>query len=334
MQAMIKTVEFHNYKVLRQATLPLGPFNLLIGPNGSGKSTVLEALRRGAVMGGNIFSDIVSAGVTGVDVVGIDINWGDDLDGLVSHTTYQRSGPRGMRYSGRNPNPEERGWIDVALSQMPIYALDPKSIAAVVTLTPEARLDDKGTNLAGVLDRLRDQNPERFEALNGEMSRWIPEFDRILFDTPGQGQRAVVLRTPAGHKIKAYDLSDGTLLALAMLTIAYLPDPQPIIAFEEPDRGLHPRLLRDVRDALYRLAYPDAHGEKREPVQVIATTHSPYLLDLFKERPEEIMVAHKVGTEARFERLSERSDLEDILRDVHLGEAWYSGILGGVPTES
>lgn len=334
MKAMIKTVEFRNYKVLQRSTLPLGPFNLLIGPNGSGKSTVLEALRHGAGVVGNVFSNILSAGVTGVDVVSIEINWGDDLDGLVSNTTYQRNGARGMGYSGRNPDPEERGWIESALSQMPIYALEPKSIASTVRLEPTMTLQDNGTNLAGVLDRLRDQNPERFEALNEELSRWIPEFDRILFDTPGQGTRAVVLRTTAGHKIRAHDLSDGTLLALAMLTIAYLPDPRPIIAFEEPDRGLHPRLLRDVRDALYRLAYPDAHGEKRDPVQVIATTHSPYLLDLFKEHPEEIMIAHKVGGVAQFERLSERSDLDDILRDVHLGEAWYSGILGGLPIES
>ncbi len=332
---MIKTVEFHNYKVLRRATLPLGPFNLLIGPNGSGKSTVLEALKRGAGGApGEIFSEVVSAGVAGADVVGIKIDWGDDLDGIVSDAAYRPDRRRSMGYSGRNPNPEERGWIHVALSQMPIYALEPKSIAAAVTLTPAATLADNGTQLAGVLDRLRDQHPERFEALNEELSRWIPEFDRILFDTPGEGQRAVVLRTPDGRSIRAVDLSDGTLLALAILTIAYGPEPRPIIAFEEPDRGLHPRLLRDVRDALYRLAYPDAHGEQREPVQVIATTHSPYLLDLFKDRPEEIIVAHKVGGTAQFERLSERDDLKEIVRDVHLGEAWYSGILGGVPTES
>ena len=335
MQAMIKSVKFHNYKVLRQATLPLGPFNLLIGPNGSGKSTVLKALRRGTGgASGNIFSEVVSAGVAEADMVGIKINWGNDLDGLGTDAVYRPDGRRGMSYRGRGVNPEERSWIEVALSNMPIYTLEPRSLAAPVMLEPIMVLQNNGTNLAGVLDRLRDQNPERFEALNEEMSRWIPEFDRILFDTPGPGQRVVVLRTPAGHKIKAHDLSDGTLLALAMLTIAYVPDPPAIIGFEEPDRGLHPRLLRDVRDALYRLAYPDAHGDKRDPVQVIATTHSPYLLDLFKEHPEEILIAHKVGGVAQFERLSERSDLDDILRDVHLGEAWYSGILGGLPIES
>ncbi len=85
-----------------------------------------------------------------------------------------------------------------------------------------------------------------------------------------------------GHAIPAQDLSQGTLFALAILTLAHIPEPRPIVCFEEPDRGIHPRLLREVRDALYRLSYPGKFGEDRAPVQVIATTHSPYFLDLLE----------------------------------------------------
>ncbi len=92
-------------------------------------------------------------------------------------------------------------------------------------------------------------------------------------------------------------------------------------------------VVRLVRDALYRLSNPESFQEKREPVQVVATTHSPYFLDLFKDHPEEIVIAHKSGLEARFERLSERSDIAEILGEAPLGEVWYSGILGGVPSE-
>jgi len=175
---------------------------------------------------------------------------------------------------------------------------------------------------------------ERFETLNDEIGRWFPEFDRILFDTPNSGQRALLLRTRKNHyKIPATDLSQGTLLSLAILTLAYLPDPPSVVGLEEPDRGIHPRLLRQVQDALYCLSYPENFDEKREPVQVIATTHSPYLLDLYRDHPEEIVIAHKTNEGARFERLSERPDIEEILEDVPLGEVWYSGILGGVPAE-
>jgi predicted ATPase len=105
------------------------------------------------------------------------------------------------------------------------------------------------------------------------------------------------------------------------------------VCLEEPDRGLHPRLFRDVQDAMYRLSYPDKFGESRQPVQVVATTHSPYLLDLYREHPEEVVLAHKLGGDVRFERLSDRPDLAEILEGAQLGEIWYSGILGGVPTD-
>jgi len=170
--------------------------------------------------------------------------------------------------------------------------------------------------------------------LNKELGSWLPEFDQILFDTPGRGTRGFSLRTRNSQQaIPAPDVSQGTLLALAILTLAYLPNPPSVVGLEEPDRGIHPRLLREVRDALYRLSYPENYGERRSPVQVIATSHSPYFLDLFKDHPEEIVIAEKVGEEARFLRLSERPDLAELLEDAHLGDVWYSGILGGVPSE-
>jgi len=66
---------------------------------------------------------------------------------------------------------------------------------------------------------------------------------------------------------------------------------------------------------------------------VIATTHSPYLLDLFRDHPEEIVIAQKQGTVARFERLADRPDIKELLSEGSLGDMWFSGILGGVPDE-
>lgn len=69
-------------------------------------------------------------------------------------------------------------------------------------------LDQHGGYLAGVLDRLRDRDPERVEALSEELGRWLPEFDRILFNVPNLGQRAFLLRMREGrYVILATDLS-------------------------------------------------------------------------------------------------------------------------------
>jgi predicted ATPase len=141
-----------------------------------------------------------------------------------------------------------------------------------------------------------------------------------------------VLRSREGrYKIPAADLSQGTLIALAMLTLAHLPEPPSLIGLEEPDRGIHPRLLRRIQDALYRLCHPEGAGKDRAPVQVIATTHSPYFLDLFRDHPEEIVIANREGDNVRFEQLSEQPHIEEILGRSPLGDTWFSGILGGVP---
>jgi predicted ATPase len=213
-----------------------------------------------------------------------------------------------------------------------LYSFDAKSIAKPSQMVTEAELTEDGFGLANVLDDLSGQEPERFDALNKELHRWLPEFDRILFERPSNGMKAFQLRTASGsYKYGASDLSQGTLFAVALLTLAYLRKPPAIVCFEEPDHGIHPRLLMDIRDAMYRLAFPEDYGEKRPPVQVIATTHSPYLLDLYKEHPEQIVIAHKDDKGSHFQRLSEKPHITELLEGASLGDIWFSGILGGVP---
>ncbi len=337
---MIESVEFQNFKVLRNAKLPLSRFTLLVGPNGSGKTTAIQGLQ-GAQNPGNFpLQKIRTAGIQANATVRVVLHWGDPLERFVTCGGWSPDGTGGCEHSDEAGNPmrnrEEYRKVVETLSSLRVYSLNAANIARAVQLQDKAEMRSDGGNLACVLDRLRDQHPERFEAINEEIGRWIPEFDCILFDTPQAGQRAIAMRTRLGqHKISAQDISNGTLLALAILTLAYLPNPPKIVCLEEPGRGMHPRLLRDVKDAMYRLAYPEDCGEKRDPVQVIATTHSPYLLDLFRDHPEEIVIAEKLQDEqnVRFERLSDRKDLDEILEDSHLGDAWYSGILGGVPAE-
>ncbi|HUU83584.1 MAG TPA: AAA family ATPase [Phycisphaerae bacterium] len=337
---MIESVEFKNFKVLRDATLPLGRFTLLIGPNGSGKTTALQGLDASRAPVGYSFWQVLST--AGVDpnkgeAVQIILEWSAQEGHATTSITWPPDARPTVEHNELPPFRPGQLWQNVLNDTMKgirLYCLEASVIAQPVQLQPSMELQRNGHCLPGVLDRLRDGAPERFEALNDELGRWLPEFDKILFSTPGSGLRGIALRTRRGqHEIPAANLSQGTLLALTILTLAYLPAPPPLIGLEEPDRGIHPRLLRDVRDALYRLSYPEQFGEEREPVQVVATTHSPYMLDLYRDHPEEIVIAQKNGQEARFERLTDRPDVDEILQDAHLGDLWYSGILGGVPAE-
>jgi len=330
---MIESIQFRNFKALRDTVLPLGRLTLIVGANGSGKSTAIQALEAVKDPGTVDLKRTVTVGSATTDHVEVVLNWGAPKKGIITRSRWTPGGYLGIEHRGAGSG-DLQGILTAKLARIRTYSLDAKAISSPVGLIPDVELRADGLYLPAVLDRLRDRDPERFEALNGELGRWLPEFDRILFQTPQTGHRAFSLRTRAGHyQIPASDVSQGTLLALAILTLAYIPDPPSIVCLEEPDRGIHPRLLRDIQDALYRLSHPEAVGERRESVQVITTTHSPYMLDLYKEHPEEIVLAHKVGSEARFERLSDREDLQEILKDAHLGDVWYSGVLGGVPSE-
>lgn len=357
---MFDSIEFHNFKILRKATLPLAPFTLIVGPNGSGKSTALQALlavkeralqeREGKQTSPTNFERFVTAGLEATDNIRAEIRlqwselsaWSELLAGVTTVAPWPRYGFSTLQHCrhfqqevSKDISHSAAGdTLNFALSRIRVYSLDASTIIQSVKLEPDANLSPNGGNLVGVMDSLRDKEPERFEALNKELGRWLPEFDHILFETPETGQRAFLLRTRKDHhKIPARDLSQGTVLALAILTLAYLPDPPPLIGIEEPERGVHPRLLRNIQTALYRLSYPKQFGEERQPVQVIATTHSPYFLDLYKDHPEEIVIAQKTADGATFERLSDQPHIMEVLDDAPLGEVWYSGILGGVPAE-
>jgi predicted ATPase len=280
------------------------------------------------------FRDLVTVGIDKPEQISVKVTWIENGNEFVTGAVLKITGNFVQQEEPNTKTPPfYAGKLRDFLMSFRVFSFDAKAIASAVETTPHPELGEDGSNLAAVLDALRDSHPERFEDLNKEFHRWLPEFDRILFETPTKGKKSFLVRTSKGHhRLQASDLSQGVLFALAFLTLAYLPNPPSIVGFEEPDRGIHPRLLVDIRDAMNRLAFPANYGEKRQPVQVIATTHSPYLLDLYKEHPEQIVIAHKDEQGVHFERLSDKPHLSEILEGAPLGDIWFSGILGGVPS--
>ncbi len=330
---MIKEIRYKNFKALRDATLPLGRFTLIVGANGTGKSTALKAFEVAKYPENFTWKELSIAGLK--ENENVMISW------IVKDTIYERTWNfKGFIDQNYN-NKAVKAVVEIYDSfdnedfyNALVFSFDPEKIAEITLVKPNIELESDGTNLSGVLLQLQTSEDERFEELNREIQNWFPEFERIVFEFPEDGKVSFLLRSTFGkHKIKAKDLSDGTRLALAYLTLAYLPNPPKIVAFEEPEKGIHPRLLGNIQEAMYRLAYPENYGESREPIQVIATTHSPYLLDLYKDYAEEIVIAEKDENGVHFNKLIEMPYFREIVQDAPLGEVWFTGVLGGVPVQ-
>jgi predicted ATPase len=334
---MITAVHFRNFRALRSAAVRLEPFNLLIGPSGSGKTSLISALLRLRTLSGLPVThahDLQGHRPGGPQIEfhfaapfqDVRVTLGCNSDELVCNLLVVDH-PPGLAGEGQ--------WAEVRtrLQGIRAFLFDHYAMAVPARRSDGAELAGNAANLAAVLAARRESAPDALARLEGEFRRIQPEFAGLDFGDTGDGRVELRARlAEGGTLIPAENLSQGTLHLLALLCLAHDPHPPDLLCLEEADRGVHPRLLREVRDACYRLSHPLAGT--RAPVQVIATTHSPYLLDLFRDHPEEIILAHKHGNAATFEKLAERADLLELMKETNLGDLWYSGILGGVPGDT
>ena len=80
-------------------------------------------------------------------------------------------------------------------------------------------------------------------------------------------------------------ISEGTLRVLALCTIVVNPWGGSLVAFEEPENGVHPRRLELIADLLSSLVLDQGR-------QLIVTTHSALfcgaMLKKAREKPEDI----------------------------------------------
>ena len=328
---MIASIAFRKFKALRNTRVALTPFNLVIGPNGSGKTSLIEALLRLRTLS-KLPVSTTPVAAQKQDGPEMEFGFGAPHEGIVvrlgcvSETVCDTL---------RIEPADAPGWptLRAELGTIRSYVLDHDAMSRTALRREGMELASDGANLAAVLARLRERAPDAFSALTEEMLRIMPEFRSLELVKHEDDRVEFALRLAEDGVVPAAELSQGMLYMLGVLVLAFDPDPPRVLCIEEVDRGIHPRTLREIRDALYRLSYPRSFGSERRPVQIITTSHSPYFIDLFRDHPEEVIISHKHGRAAQFSRLSDRADLPELLREGSLGDMWFSGILGGVPEE-
>src|SRR5262249_35497845 len=113
----------------------------------------------------------------------------------------------------------------------------------------------------------------------------VPLYQDVDARPSSNGHHRIVFRDrwASGLWYEPAEVSDGTILTLALLRLQHQQPPSDLITIEEPERGLHPYLLGELVRLLRKLA-EGSLGPKA--VQVVLATHSAELLAF--ARPEEV----------------------------------------------
>ena len=185
--------------------------------------------------------------------------------------------------------------------------------------SPQTRLWDLGNNAWSVLRNLQDKRnvDERYATIMRYMSDAFPAFDDIVLEQTGPTSvYASFIEKGRRGGIFASGASDGVVqLLLLLLALFSEGHRESVLLFDEPEVSLHPWAMVVFARAV-KLA------TEKWNKQVFLATHSPVLISQFE--PQEVLVAEVEDGRARFDRLSEISEIQDLLEDYAAGSLYMS----------
>lgn len=204
-----------------------------------------------------------------------------------------------------------------------VYAIAPGELRAAQTPDSGDLLRPNGSNAAAVLKRLEDSDADSYERLNRLLSTAVPGIQSARHKPIGSYEtieflQHVGLANP--WRFDAQNVSDGTLRMLGVLLAVYQPGEASVLGIEEPETSVHPAVTEQIVEVLR-----DASRRR----QVIATTHSPDLLDFGEVDAEWLRIVTKHQNATLIATLADSS--RDAVKE-HLytsGELLRSGELIG-----
>lgn len=294
---MIETLRLKNFRSHAETTVELGRLTVLVGANGSGKSSVLEALGLLSRLSGASALDIFrgdshpryltrfGAGELAVSASGTDVygaieaqRTGDDWRAYArSHSAVGTEGNFDAT-AGRSATGK---LADDAFPSVQYVRLDRSKLAGSAPMKTGAQMGEDGSDLAAVLANLRLADSELFDAIVHDLKAIVPQVQGLRINTVQGPAFQVALDISGARALPAHSLSEGTLIALGLVT-ALRTRHTDMLLIDDIDHALHPKAQWEVIALLRRML------DANPALQIVATTHSPYFVD--ELAPHEVRV--------------------------------------------
>lgn len=329
---MITQVSIKNFKCLREVTVSLERFTVFVGANGSGKTSFLQALdllcrtfwtdpgQLGQLDGE--FLSHRSYGAT--DAVELSCQSGDThfryrtqtlppgqrpgWDGSGAATATDSLGWKPWQHQrGRKPSQHQQGMLP-----NPVWLrLDPNILRNPQPGQDIRQMGDRGQGMHRALSSMLLERRNDFSKLEADLSGIVPSVQQLQ----PTAEHEIRFDTVNGKGLSASQISEGTLLTLGLLTAIHGVNKPGVLLLDDLDRALHPKAQRELIDLLRGVLATNPE------IQILASTHSPYLLDAIQ--PNEVLVTSlRDDGSTACEPLTHHPKFEKWKDEFHPGEMW------------
>jgi len=347
---VIHRVHIENMRVIKKAETTLEQLTVLVGANGSGKSTFMDAVGGMLSWANQPVRESCSNYFQQREKI-VPPNFAGWLEFL------QVEAERPCRLSvsrknGQNAQPDTEwqfkdvkgNWSKERLAphvsdgspselgkSAPKFVL-PLRLVPEFLKAPSAKqtninfFPSNGAGIAAYLANVKLEDDDQFEFLKEAVCAVVPTIKNVVLDSKSdQSNYKLEVVTLSGERVPAQHISDGTIYTIALITALSWTRGKPgLVLIDDIDHGLHPKAQQELIKQLRKLL-------KRMPeVQIIATAHSPYMLDHVE--PEEIRcltVDPELGT--KIAKLTDHEDFEKWKDEMKPGEFWSAVGEGWVP---
>ncbi|WP_020473085.1 AAA family ATPase [Zavarzinella formosa] len=346
---MIGSARFRNFKALKDVEITFDSrLTVLVGPNGSGKSSVLTGVNWLCQMTRN--TDNKQQLIKSLNnrsnswIGGADGKWSIEFrdNNMVSNGIRLRFQPTSVVTDMAEKTPPRDAvveWIciggeleNVGYDKYPESLLHAESrssqlicLNSSVLAAPSSTkmtppdFSERGEGLASLMAYFKLYDEPKFNQIEELFRSIIPQVRRIRIErvkTTGETLGEGLLFDLTGRMgVRASAMSDGTLYALGLIVKILDPQRPDVLLIDDVEHGFHPRAQLQLVELLRKLL------DEIPDLQIIATTHSPFILDRLNWNEVRVTGLREDGSVA-IAKIEDHPQIDRWKEDMTPGEFW------------